>query len=139
MPDGTIFVHILLVLLMVYVLNVTLFRPINRILEDRERRTRGRTTEAQDIMRQVEAKLSHYENTMRGARLQGYQLLEQQRAEALRKRQNRVSDLREELNKATEEQTRLIQAQMEEARGTLKNDASRVAAEIGRQILHRSV
>src|SRR5947209_1129969 len=45
-PDGTLLLHVLIILVMVYVLNATLFRPINRILEARDKRTRGRLTEA---------------------------------------------------------------------------------------------
>ncbi len=48
-PDGTLFLHIAIILVMVFVLNHTLFKPINRILEERERRTRGRTGEAREI------------------------------------------------------------------------------------------
>ena len=40
-PDGTIFLHIALILLMIWVLNRTLFKPVNRILETRERMTGG--------------------------------------------------------------------------------------------------
>ena len=35
-PDGTLLVHVLLILLMVGILNRTLFQPINRILERRD-------------------------------------------------------------------------------------------------------
>jgi len=31
-PDGTLLLHILIILVMVYVLNATLFKPINQIL-----------------------------------------------------------------------------------------------------------
>ena len=36
-PDGTIFIHIALTLIMIWVLNRTFFRPINRVLEPREK------------------------------------------------------------------------------------------------------
>ena len=49
-PDGTLILHIVIILVMVFVLNATLFKPINRILEEREKRTRGRSGEAQDIL-----------------------------------------------------------------------------------------
>src|SRR5207244_13444608 len=48
-PDGTLILHIVIILVMVYVLNATLYKPINQILESREKRTRGRLTEAQEI------------------------------------------------------------------------------------------
>ena len=34
-PDGTLFIHIALILLMIYILNRTLYRPINRVLDTR--------------------------------------------------------------------------------------------------------
>ena len=40
-PDGTLILHVIIILVMVYVLNATLFKPINQILESREKRTRG--------------------------------------------------------------------------------------------------
>lgn len=36
-PDGTLFVHIAIILIMIWVLNRTFFRPVNRIIESRER------------------------------------------------------------------------------------------------------
>ena len=41
-PDGTLLLHVLIILVMVYVLNATLFRPINRILEAREKRRQAK-------------------------------------------------------------------------------------------------
>ncbi len=73
-PDGTLLLHILIILVMVYVLNATLFKPINRILEAREKRTRGRLTEAEEILRSVSEKLSQYERTLRQARGEAYAL-----------------------------------------------------------------
>src|ERR671939_1354401 len=97
-PDGTLFLHILIILVMVFVLNATLFKPINRILEERERRTRGRSSEAHDILRRVEDKLRHYENALREERAEGYRLMEQVRAEAMRKRQEVLNSVREDVN-----------------------------------------
>ena len=45
-PDGTLLLHILIILVMIFVLNATLYKPINRILEAREKRTKGRLSEA---------------------------------------------------------------------------------------------
>jgi F-type H+-transporting ATPase subunit b len=137
-PDGTLFLHIALIILMVFVLNATLFRPINKVLEERERRTRGRSGEAQDILGRVESGLRQYETSLREARLEGYQLLEAQRAEALSARQAKLSALREDLHSLVEEQKSLILAQADAARNTLAGDAQRLAAEIRNQVLGRA-
>ena len=138
-PDGTLFLHIIIILLMVFVLNATLFKPINRILEERERRTSGRSGEAHDILRRVEDKVTQYERTLREARSEGYRLMEQERATAVSERQARLSTVREEINRSIGEQKETIRAQVEEARVTLDQEARRLAAEIGSQILHRPI
>jgi F-type H+-transporting ATPase subunit b len=138
-PDGTLFFHIVLIVLMVFILNVTLFRPVNKILEDRERRTHGRSGEAQEILRRVEASVEKYERSLREARAEGYQLLERQRADAMSQRQSQVSSLREELGRRVEEEKSAIQHQAQDARAGLAGDTTRMAGEISRQILGRPV
>jgi F-type H+-transporting ATPase subunit b len=138
-PDGTLFLHIALILVMVFVLNATLFKPINRILEERERRTHGRSGEAHNILRSVEEKLSLYERTLREARTEGYRLMEQERATALRERQIKLDAVREEIGRSIAEQKDTLNAQVESARETLKAESVQIAAEIGAHILHRPV
>jgi len=138
-PDGTLILHIVIILVMVFVLNATLFKPINRILEERERRTRGRSGEAQDILHRVDQKMSHYEHSLREARSEGYRSMEQQRAEAMSERQAKLSAVREEINQFIAEQKNIIRAQTEEARATLAADSRRIAAEVGAQILQRPI
>jgi F-type H+-transporting ATPase subunit b len=138
-PDGTLIFHVVIILVMVFVLNATLFKPINRILEEREKRTRGRSTEAQDILHRVEQKISRYEHSLREARAEGYRLMEKQRTEAMSERQAKLNVVREEMNQLIAEQKNIIRAQMEEARTTLASDSRRIAAEIGAQILQRPI
>ena len=138
-PDGTIFLHIAIILVMVGVLNATLFKPINRILEERERRTQGRSGSARGILREVEEKMSLYERTLREARAEGYRLMEQERATAMRERQIKLETVREEVGRFVEGQKDAIIAQVESARATLKDESLRIAAELGAHILHRPV
>ena len=136
-PDGTLFLHIAIIVFMIYVLNATLFRPVNRVLEERERRTRGGTGEAQDILQRVANNMNHYERSLREARTEGYRMLEQERATALLERQNQITSLRAEIEILTEEQKSLLRSQSEQARASLENDTQRIASDISRQILNR--
>ncbi|HEX8072995.1 MAG TPA: hypothetical protein VF546_23820 [Pyrinomonadaceae bacterium] len=138
-PDGTLVLHIAVIILMVYVLNATLFRPVNRILAEREARARRGTGAAADIMREVEANLTRYEETLRAARAEGYRLLEQERAAALELRQERLGGVRAEVEQRIDAERAALARQTEQARATLTSDARRIAAEIGSQILRRSV
>jgi F-type H+-transporting ATPase subunit b len=136
-PDGTLFLHIILIVLMVFILNVTLFRPINRVLNEREQQTYGRASDAQKIFRQIESDLGRYEQSLRETRAEGYRLLDQQRAKALQERQGALRSLREELEISSAQQKDSISAHAEQARLALEEDSRRVAAEISQHILRR--
>jgi F-type H+-transporting ATPase subunit b len=136
-PDGTLLFHIAIIITMVFALNRILFRPINRILDERENRTSGRSGEALEILQRVRESLSRYENSLRQARAESYRLLEQQQSEASVERQRRVVSVRKELEEQIEEQKREIQAQADAARVTLEGEAMRAAADISSQVLRK--
>jgi F-type H+-transporting ATPase subunit b len=136
-PDGTLIVHIAIIITMVFVLNRLLFRPIGRILSERETRTRGRTGEARETIHRVKESLSRYENSLRQARAEGYGLLEQQQAAAHEERKRKIAIVREEVEQQIEQQKGEIRAQVEQARGSLREEAERVAANISSHLLRR--
>jgi F-type H+-transporting ATPase subunit b len=109
-PDGTLFLHIAIILLMVFVLNNLLFKPVNSTLDRRAINTKGRSDEAQSTLRSVEESISNYERSLRDARVEGYALMEQQRAEAVRDRQSALDKVREEVNGSIEKEKLNIQA-----------------------------
>ena len=137
-PDGTIFLHIAIILAMIFILNRTLFRPVNRVIEEREHRTVGRSGEAREVLQRVEENLSRYERSLREARAESYRLLEQQQAEATNNRQQKIGLVKKEVGDLIEGEKREIQTQVENARATLEAEARRVAATVSAQILGRS-
>ncbi len=138
-PDGTLFLHIAIILVMIFILNRTLFRPVNRVLEEREQRTVGRSGEARGVLQRVEESVSRYERTLREARAESYRLMERQQAEATGARQQKIGLVKQEVGDLIEGQKREIQAQADDARATLEGEARRVAASVSAQILGRSV
>lgn len=138
-PDGTLILHGAMIILMVVVLNGTLFKPINRVLEERDRRTRGLLNESEQTLVRIDKSLREYEQTLRGARAEGYQLLERQRAEAIRERERQIAAAREQLSNQTSTEKQQIRSQAEVARTTLSKEARRLASKISSQILGRPV
>ena len=134
-PDGTILIHIALILLMIWVLNRTFFRPINRVLEARERNKGGRSSEAHEILKQVNEKTARYEAEMRQARSEGYNLIESERAAALAERQSRVEAVKSETERTISQEKDSIQKQSEEARAALAAEAQKMAEKISSNIL----
>jgi F-type H+-transporting ATPase subunit b len=138
-PDGTILLHGLIIIIMVMVLNRTLFKPINTILEERDRRTRGLLGEAEQTALRIDESLRQYEQTLKAARAEGYQLLERQRAEAVRERERQIASARELLTKQTSTEKQQIRSQSEVARTTLAKEAGKIASRISSQILGRPI
>jgi len=136
-PDGTLFIHIAIIITMVFVLNRLLFKPVSRILGDRDARTHGRTREARETLERVRESLIRYENSLRQARAEGYSLLEQQQSEAYGERQRKVAEVRREVEGQIEKEKNEIHAQAERARATLRGEAEQVAAGISAQVLRR--
>ena len=134
-PDGTILIHIALILLMIWVLNRTFFRPINRVIAARERNKGGRSGEALDILKQANEKSSRYETEMRQARAEGYNLIESTRAAALAERQARVESVKAETAQTVSQEKASIQKQSEAARGTIAAEAEQLAEKISSNIL----
>lgn len=138
-PDGTLILHVLIILVMVYVLNATLYKPINQILESREKRTRGRLSEAQELVKSVKEKLADYERSLRQARSEAYALAETERAEAMMKRQQRVNELRNQLAQSIAAEKEAIQQQAAQARASLEVESREIAREISSRVLNRSI
>jgi len=135
-PDGTLLFHMFLILLMVVVLNRTLFRPVNKILQDREEMGQGALAEASEIRRNVEEDLRKYEEGLRLARVDGYRETESQRRQELSQREHDLSSLRLELTKTIAREKALLQEQTDQARGILLTEAKVLASQIEERILN---
>ena len=136
-PDGTLLFHLALIIVMVAVLNATLLKPINRILEERDRLTKGRLTEAQRTLLTVSEKLSEYERRLREARAAGYALMEQQRAVISEERQRKLAEVKSEIAHLVSAEKEKLKIEGEQVRGKLATGARVIALEIGRRILGR--
>ena len=137
--DGSFLFIFTSVLLLIFVLNRTLFRPINAVLDERERMTGGRLAEARLLLKQYEERLRSYEGQIRAARVENQQQLEAARRAALAARQEVVTQVRAEAAAQIEAARGEIGRQAEEARAGLEREARGLAAGISAQILRRPV
>lgn len=134
-PDGTIILHIALILLMIGLLNRTFFKPINRILDQRERQKGGRGGEAANILKSVAVKEREYEKSLLAARNEGYEFVERERAEAVEARQNRMAEAKAETARMLEDEKRQLKEHVAEARVELVREAREMAEKISSNIL----
>jgi F-type H+-transporting ATPase subunit b len=138
-PDASLLFIIALFLLFVFVMNRLLFRPIGRVLDQRQTLTEGATNEARAAARRYQARLAEYETTIRQARAESYRRLEQERATALEERRRLIEDAKQKSSGEIEQAKSEIKQQAEDARMTLEIESREIAATISRTVLGRTV
>lgn len=134
-PDGSLLIHIALILLMIWILNRTFFRPINKVLASREKNSGGRSSEAQEILNQVQEKNAAFDSAIRETRTEGYELIEKQRLKAVAKRQKKVATVKEEVTTLLSTEKESIARQKAEAEKTITDEARKMAEKISSNIL----
>lgn len=138
-PDGTLVFHLVLILVMVSLLNATLLKPINRILAERERRTKGSSAEAQTALTIAGDKMFDYQRRLREARTRGYSLLDEERRNAAGERELKVARVKAEVTHWIDQEKQRLKIDEAAAKLSLIEDAEARAFEIGGRILGRSL
>lgn len=134
-PDGTLFIHIALILLMIWLLNRTLFRPINQVIAAREKNKGGEGGEAAEILKNVSDKESRYSAEMLDARTRGYELIEKEHAKAVAAREKKLADAKAEAAALYESGRAELDQQTADARAAIGADAEKIADSIAASIL----
>lgn len=134
-PDGTLFIHIALILLMIWILNRTFFRPINKVLALRDKNSGGRNSEALEILKTVRDKNTAFDSAIRETRNEGYKLVEKQRTKAIAKRQKKIETVKEEVETLLTTEKESITEQTTKARGEVASEAKKLAEQISANLL----
>lgn len=134
-PDATIFVHIAIILLMIWILNRTLFRPINRVLESREKSRGGHSGEAAELMSQVGEKETRYNKELQDTRLQGYDTIEKEQKKAVAARQKKIDEAKAQSAADMDAGKAEIEQQSAAARKDIDAEAEKLAESIAAGIL----
>ena len=134
-PDGTLFIHIALILLMIWVLNRTFFRPINRVIESREKHKGGYGSEAEGILADARERESKYNQELLAARSTGYELIEKERTAAIDARQRKIAEAKSTTAEALASNKNQIGEQAAAARAIIAQEAEVMAEKISSNIL----
>lgn len=136
-PDGTLLLHLLMVVVMVAVLNRTLLKPINQILAEREKQITGRLKEAEAMAAETQEKMKKYNDALREARADGYRLLEKERAQGLKEKEEKLRQYREQMSREVATQLETTRKQEQAVKGELDAQAATIGDLISSQILRR--
>jgi F-type H+-transporting ATPase subunit b len=135
-PDGSLFVHVALILLMIYILNRTFYRPVNRIIEAREKHKGGHASEAEEILKGVGEKESRYNKELLDARSRGYEFVEKEQKKAAAASEEKLKKAKAEAAATFESGKAEIEKQAAEVRTEIESEAGKLADKIAANILN---
>jgi F-type H+-transporting ATPase subunit b len=135
--DGSFLFIFVSIFVLIYLLNHTLFAPINRILDERERLGLGRMGEAKRLLASYEERLKNYEAQLQAVRAEAYQTLEAQRKEAQSARQSLLAEVKQETAQQIAAAKDDIARQTTAAQQNLEAEARAMASTITSQLLKR--
>ena len=138
-PDGSLVLVLFLFIILVFVLNRILFRPIGRVLDERQTLTEGAANQARAARRTYEARLAEYEATIRQTRAESYKRSEQERAAAVEERRRLIDEAKLQAHEQIDRAKQEIEQQVALARAALESESRQIAERISRTVLGRTV
>jgi F-type H+-transporting ATPase subunit b len=136
-PNWTLFPILFFVILLTFILNRTLFRPLGKTLEERDRRITGARMEAEEIRIASQQKGLEFDRRLREARREADQQVAQVKNAAIGERNQVVTQQRSETEKMLTEAKAEIRAKVEDARLKLEAQTQQLAVRIATRILNR--
>ncbi len=136
--DITVIPAIIIFLVLIAALNHLLFKPLMKVQAERESRTAGLVSQAQENLKHHLSLFSEYQVSIKNARMEGYRRQELLRAEALKKRAELLAKSRTAAEELIQDSRDSIRLQVETAKQQLSLDAQEMARRITSTILGRS-
>jgi F-type H+-transporting ATPase subunit b len=137
LPGLSILGIIIIVLLLTVVLNYGLFKPVTRILDQREQAIKSASEAARAAAARAAAAAAEFERRTRDAQTEVYRVMEEHRREALQRRTDLLAQTRQDVDRSLAEASRSLQTQATEARAQLEKDADTLAEAVVERVLGR--
>jgi F-type H+-transporting ATPase subunit b len=135
--DATLFILVGVFLFLYIVLRITLFRPVLRVLDERERRIDGAKAEAKAMQERAEGAMSEYEAFVREARSKGAELKAALRQEGQRIERTLLDEVRRETEAQLAQGKAELRSEMERQATALSREAETLARRAAERLLGR--
>ncbi|NLX18916.1 MAG: ATP synthase F0 subunit B [Desulfobulbus sp.] len=137
--DVTLLMHIINMIVLMFVLNAILYKPVLGILEKRARKMSSLSDEVVKFEQDARQRQLELDNRMREASSKAKQALDGARAQAQAIGAEKLAAIRSESDSLKEKQLAELRQQIETARKELQEDTAAFAQAMAGKILGRSV
>jgi len=126
-------------LLLIFLLNVVLYKPILKILEEREHRIDGQQAEAKKITDDSQALIDEYNRKLHEAKIEAMNAKNAARSQASEEAGRIIEEARKKAEEMVAQVQREIASEIAQAKKELEPELGVMAATIAEQILGRRV
>ncbi len=96
-------------LVFIYLLNMTLYKPVGKVIESRKRLIDGEYARAKELTNKANESLENYKNKIKAARHEAHAIIQESAQKAQKLKEEKISWLMVTLNKEKEESFKKIE------------------------------
>jgi len=133
--DWTIIATGIVFLLTLLAMNSILFKPLLRVMDERNSLTAGAMEEAENKRRDLSDLVESYSNSIKEARQKGYETVDSVRKEASARRMEMIAKAREDASAEMQKVREQVQQEVELARKELQSEVESIADSITAKII----
>ncbi len=137
--DLSLWIEVVCVLLLIFILNAILYKPIRRILEERESKMSAIRDDIERFERNAESLVQSFNKKLAEARMKGKTEMERLKQEAREQEKQLLAESTKEADAKKQELMSELTAQIEAAKKELLDKAEAFAVEIAQKLLGRAV
>lgn len=137
--DWTLILQFVNFIVLMFVLNLLLYRPLQRILAKRRETIEGDEARARDLAAQIDEKMARYQQQLQEAKSQGAQEKAQLRQAAAKEEAQILGAAQGEASELLQQIKSQVNAEAETARKTLKNETDALAGQVAAKVLGRAL
>jgi F-type H+-transporting ATPase subunit b len=138
-PDITLLVQMVLFLILMFVLNILLYKPILSIIERRKKQLEESENEIKLFNESVEKRVAEYEEKLKQAKIKGSELKKEIIQEGVNQAKNIVDVVRNEIPVIAREFQQQMDKEVEKAKLILDSHSKKLSLEIAQKVLGRPV
>jgi len=137
--NSTLWIQIANFLIMIFLLNFLLFKPILNVMERRKNHLQDLDEEVKSLDSEVKKKMIDYEEKLREARLEAMNQKNEIQLKASEEGKGVIDETRREISQIVEESNKKMDKEIAIAMEALKSQSEKISVEISEKILGRSI
>ena len=137
--DYTVFIQVANFIVLIFILNILLYKPILKIIDKRNRQLWESDEEVKKLRETVDQRMAEYEEKVRQAKLVAMEEKNSIQQEGSKEGEKIIGEGKSEISRMIEEFQGKLGKEIDEARGILKNRSQKISIEVAEKVLGRSI